>query len=177
MQSNMFYKMEILNCNIEDVDAVFNLYEEARILQASRNMVVWPFFEKQFLENEITNKQQWKIVIDGEIACNWTITLTDKEIWEKRETGDAIYIHRIVTNPNFRGNNFVTKMVEWAKIYAAKNKRKYVRLDTVGNNTRLIEHYTKSGFTFLGMFQLTDTKSLPAHYRKESNCCLFEIVL
>ena len=169
--------MEISNCVIEDVNTIFNLYDAARKLQTARNMVVWPFFEKKFLENEIVNGQQWKIIIDGEIACNWTIALTDKEIWEGKEKGDAIYIHRIVTNPNFRGNNLVTKIVEWAKVYADKINRKYVRLDTLGNNTRLIEHYTKSGFTFLGMFKLTDTKSLPAHYQKEPNCCLFEIMI
>ena len=167
--------MEILNCVIEDVNTIFNLYDNARQLQTARNMVVWPFFEKKFLEDEIINGQQWKIVINGEIACNWTITLTDKEIWEEKEKGDSIYFHRIVTNPDFRGNNFVIKIVEWAKVYAAKINRKYVRLDTLGNNTRLIEHYTKSGFTFLGIFKLTETKNLPTHYQKEPNCCLFEI--
>ena len=169
--------MEISNCVIEDVNNIFNLYEEARKLQTAKKMVIWPFFEKKFLENEIVNGQQWKIIIDGEIACNWTITLTDKGIWEGKEKGDAIYIHRIVTNPNFRGNDFITKIVEWAKGYADKINRKYVRLDTLGNNTRLIEHYTKSGFTFLGMFKLVDTESLPAHYQKEPNCCLFEIAI
>ncbi len=169
--------MEISSCLVEDVDAVFNLYEQARILQRLKNMVVWPFFEKKFLENEIINGQQWKLVSDGEIACNWTIAVADKEIWEEKESGDAIYIHRITTNPNFRGNNFVTKIVEWAKVFAIENKRKYVRLDTLGNNTKLIEHYTKSGFTFLGIFKLTNTTNLPAHYQIEPNCCLFEIVV
>ena len=167
--------MQIQNCSVEDVDNIFNLYEDARTLQLSRKTVVWPYFEKQFIENEIQNKQQWKILMDGEIACNWSITFVDQEIWEDREKGDAIYIHRIATNRNFRGNNFVVKIVDWAKNFAVENNRKYVRLDTLGNNTRLIEHYTKSGFTFLGMVELTNTKSLPLHYQQEPNCCLFEI--
>ena len=58
-------KMQIQNCVIDDVNVIFNLYEEARLLQTSRNMVVWPFFDKQFLKNEISNKQQWKILIDN----------------------------------------------------------------------------------------------------------------
>ena len=167
--------MQIQNCSVEDVDNIFNLYEDARTLQLSRKTVVWPYFEKQFIENEVVHNQQWKILMDEEIACNWSITFFDQEIWEDREKGDAIYIHRIATNRNFRGNNFVVKIVDWAKNFAVENNRKYVRLDTLGNNTRLIEHYTKSGFTFLGMVELTNTKSLPLHYQQEPNCCLFEI--
>ena len=167
--------MQIQNCITADVDKILKLYEDARTLQLSKKMVVWPSFEKEFIEREIQNKQQWKILIDGEIACNWSFTFNDQEIWEDRERGDAIYIHRIATNRNFRGNNFVEKIVEWAKIFAIENDRKYVRLDTLGNNTGLIEHYTKSGFTFLGIVQLKNTKNLPMHYQEEPNCCLFEI--
>ena len=167
--------MTIQNCITEDVDKIYNLYEDARELQTLKKMVTWPHFDKQFLEREILNKQQWKLLINEEVACNWAITFTDKEIWEDKENDDAIYIHRIVTNPTFRGNNFIKAIVDWAKLYAVENKRKYIRLDTLGNNTRLIEHYTKSGFTFLGMVKLTNTNGLPLHYQKEPNCCLFEI--
>ena len=135
-----FQQMQIENCVREDVDTILKLYDDARAHQVARKMVVWPFFEKEFLQSEINNKQQWKIVMDGEIACNWAIVFADEAIWEDKEKGDAIYIHRIVTNPNFRGNNFVEKIVQWSKIYAAENKRRYIRLDTLGNNTRLIEH-------------------------------------
>ena len=78
------------------------------------------------------------------------ITFSDAQIWEERNKDHAIYIHRIATNPNFRGNNFVQKIVDWAKIYAEKNDLQYRRLDTLGNNTRLIQHYKNAGFDFLG---------------------------
>lgn len=167
--------MQIQCCLTGDVDNVFDLYEDARRLQTARNMVVWPFFDKQFLKEEIANGRQWKIIRNSDIACNWAITFTDKDIWEEKERGDAIYIHRIVTNPAYRGNNFVKTMVEWAKAYARQHNRKYVRLDTLGNNTRLIEHYTKCGFTFLGIVRLANTQNLPLHYQKEPDCCLFEV--
>ena len=50
-----------------------------------------------------------------------------------------------------------------------------IRLDTLGNNIKLIEHYTNAGFDFLGMFRLKNTAGLPMHYQEELNCCLFEI--
>ena len=114
--------MAIQNCIPEDVDFIYKLYEDARQLQTAKRMVVWPYFSVAFLEEEIHNKQQWKLLINEVIACNWTISFTDKAIWGARDKNDAIYIHRIVTNPNFSGNNFVKAIAAWAKIFAAKNQ-------------------------------------------------------
>ena len=60
--------------------------------------------------------------------------------------------------------------------YAKDNGKDYVRLDTLGNNTRLIEYYSIAGFRFLGMFDLKNTEGLPAHYGNVP-ACLFEIKL
>lgn len=169
--------MEVKNCLQIDADEVLSLYEAARILQAERKVIVWPYFDKSFIEKEILEQRQWKIIHDQVIACNWTITFEDKEIWGEKDKGDAIYIHRICTNARLRGNRYIDIIVEWAKKYAKQLDKRFVRLDTLGNNTKLIKHYTSSGFEFLGIFKLTDTKNLPGHYQKEPNCCLFEIDL
>jgi len=169
--------MEIKNCSSADTAEILKLYEAARNLQTQRKMVVWPSFKKSFIENEINEKRQWKIIINDTIACNWTITFEDKEIWGDKDQDNSIYIHRICNNPNFRGNRYIDKIVEWAKQYARLLGKQFVRLDTLGNNTKLIEHYTSAGFNFLGMFELTNTATLPSHYKDEPNCCLFEIEL
>jgi hypothetical protein len=49
-------------------------------------------------------------------------------------------------------------------------------LDTLGNNVKLIEHYTNAGFQFLGIFDLKNTSALPLHYQN-TPACLFEIKL
>lgn len=46
-------KMEIKNCSLNDADTVLLLYEAAMNLQNQKNMVVWPKFEKCFIEKEI----------------------------------------------------------------------------------------------------------------------------
>ncbi len=73
--------MEIKQCLMNDADAILDLYEAARKLQIQRKMVIWPYFEKSFIEKEIQEQRQWKIVVDDVIACNWAITFADKEIW------------------------------------------------------------------------------------------------
>ena len=169
--------LKIENCVMVDVPRILSLYEEARALQTQKEMVVWPLFEKEFIEREIKERRQWKLVIDNAIACNWAVTFDDRDIWGPKDKNDSIYIHRIATNPNFRGNRFIEEIVEWAKQYAAQLSKQFIRLDTLGNNTGLIKHYTSAGFKFLGMFILADTSNLPGHYQKEKNCCFFEIDL
>ena len=169
--------MMIQHCQLHDLPQILALYDAARCLQKERKMVVWPAFDEKFIENEITEHRQWKIADSAQILCNWAITFQDKEIWENKDNNDAIYIHRICTHPDFRGNRFIDRIVEWATEYASRKGKAYLRLDTLGNNTKLIEHYTSAGFEFLGMFKLTDTSTLPKHYQDEPNCCLFEIRL
>ena len=167
----------IYNCSPEDVDDILSLYSAARNLQTQKGMVVWPLFEKDLVVKEINEQRQWKLLIDNVIACNWAITFADKEIWGAKDKNDAIYIHRIATNPGFRGNRYIDSIVNWAKEYATQKGKRFVRLDTLGNNTKLIEHYTSAGFHFLGIFKLADTSRLPGHYQREPDCCLFEIPL
>lgn len=169
--------MEIKNCTINDIDEIFRLYKIASNYQkAKKKVVVWPNFKRELVEKEIKENRQWKMIIDDEISCVWAITFDDEQIWEEKNKDSAIYIHRIATNPSFRGNNFVSKIVEWAMEYAKLMDKQFVRLDTLGNNVRLIEHYKKAGFEFLGMFNLKNTDTLPEHYDNVP-ACLFEIDL
>ncbi|PKV52847.1 acetyltransferase (GNAT) family protein [Aquimarina sp. MAR_2010_214] len=169
--------MEIKNCTIDDINEIFRLYRIASAYQKSKKgVIVWPEFERQLVEDSISENRQWKLIIDNKIACVWTITFSDEQIWEEKNGDTAIYIHRIATNPDFRGQNFVAIIVEWSKEYAQNNNKDFIRLDTLGNNVKLIEHYKNAGFDFLGLFDLKNTEGLPDHYGK-APACLFEIKL
>ena len=169
--------MIVENIRLEEIDDVFNLYNIASAYQKSKkSVVVWPDFDRDMVSAEITEQRQFKLVIDNEIACIWAITFSDAQIWVKRNEDPAIYIHHIATNPSFRGHNFVASIVDWAKDYAKMHAKQFIRLDTIGDNTRLIKHYCTCGFNFLGMFNLPNVDELPPHY-KEGPVCLFEIDL
>lgn len=168
--------MNIQNSTIEDIDEIFRLYNLASSHQRSLNMVTWPEFERSLIETEIKENRQWKLLIDDEVACVWAITFSDPEIWEDKNSDSSIYIHRIATNPDFRGNNLVNQLTEWSKKYAAEIGKRFIRLDTVGENKKLISIYKNAGFDFLGLFKLENTESLPAHYLN-ATVSLFEIDL
>jgi len=119
-------KLEIKNTSLADVDSILALYDAAIELQTKKNMVVWPKFERSFIEKEIQGKRQWKIMIGNEIACNWSITFEDKEIWGEKDDNNSIYIHRLAANPAFRGNRFIDVIVPWAKAYALSKRRRFV---------------------------------------------------
>tara|TARA_B110000503_G_scaffold30166_1_gene48800 strand:- start:1986 stop:2504 length:519 start_codon:yes stop_codon:yes gene_type:complete len=169
--------MQIVNTTIKDIDQIYSLYKFAQAYQQEKKIVVvWPDFKREMVEIEITENRQFKMLINNEVACIWTITYNDEQIWEEKNKDPAIYIHRIATNPNFRGNNLVAKIVDWAKEYANQKEIQFVRLDTLGNNTKLVQHYKNAGFDFLGMFNLKNTDNLPMHYEL-ALVCLFEIDL
>ena len=44
--------------------------------------------------------------------------------------------------------NLVAETVDWTKKYAEENHKRFIRMDTVGENTPLINYYKKCGFIF-----------------------------
>ena len=166
--------MDIQNSRLKDIDEIFRLYKIATEFQKTKFAVHWPEFERSLIETEIAENRQWKMVMGNQVACVWAITFSDPQIWEERNSDPAVYIHRIATNPDFRGQNLVKQIVEWSKQYALINHKKFIRLDTVGDNPGLITYYTKCGFAFLGLSKLQNTNGLPAHYDK-ATVSLFQL--
>jgi len=158
-----------------DIDEIFRLYRLAAAHQvAVKGTVIWPDFERALVAQELAEGRQWKLLVGEAVACVWAITFDDPQIWGARNADPAVYIHRIATNPDFRGQSLVVDIVRWAQDYARQHQKQWVRLDTVGENHGLIAHYTACGFTYLGLNKLTDTASLPAHYHN-ATVSLFEL--
>ena len=169
--------MIIYNSNLNDIPEIFRLYKLATDFQKIKfpeNQ--WPEFDKDLITTEVFEKRQFKLLIGDKIACVWAITYEDAQIWEDSEEDSSIYIHRIATNPEFRGNNFVQVIVDWSKNYATTQKKQFIRMDTCGKNERLINHYKKCGFNYLGMKKLKNASELPSHYYN-AEVCFFEIAL
>lgn len=136
------------NCTTKDLDFIFKLYHIATNFQKSKGTTVWPEFKRSTVLKDIAENRQWKLIIDNKIACIWTITFNDPLIWQEKNNDPSIYIHRIATNPKFRGKKLVNQIVTWSKDYAKIQNKSFVRMDTVGKNIGLINHYKKCGFDF-----------------------------
>jgi ribosomal protein S18 acetylase RimI-like enzyme len=167
--------MVITNSKNEDIKEIFRLYQLATDFQKIKfpgNQ--WPQFDEEMVTGEVAENRQFKLIIEDKIACIWAITTSDAEIWEDDNIDPSIYIHRIATNPEFRGNNFVKIIVDWAIKFAKDQKKEFIRMDTCGINQSLIDHYVRCGFEFLGIKKLKSTEGLPSHYQN-AVVCFFEI--
>jgi ribosomal protein S18 acetylase RimI-like enzyme len=167
----------ITNSTTNDIPEIFRLYKLATDYQKIKFPAnQWPIFELDYIAKEVAENRQFKLQIDNKIACIWAITFTDPQIWEEKNSDPSIYIHRIATNPDLRGNNFVQIITDWAKEYAKNHNKKFIRMDTCGQNDSLIAHYQNCGFEYLGIHKLKDTSDLPLHYQNV-DVCFFEIKL
>lgn len=168
--------MEIIKSSIQDIPEIFRLYRCAQAFQKTKKtVVVWPDFDRRLVEAEIAEGRQYKLLTDDKIAAVFAIIDSDEEIWQQKNADKAVDIHRIATNPEFRGQNLVKTITEWAKAYAQEQHIDFVRLDTLDRNEGLIKVYTSAGFTFLGMFDVKDAHQLPEHYQRGLQAALFEI--
>jgi ribosomal protein S18 acetylase RimI-like enzyme len=166
----------IVNSTVNDIEEIFKFYDIAVAYQKTKFHKHWQSFDNGLVQTEINENRQWKIIIDGATACIFAITYKDPFIWGDKDKDPSMYIHRIVTHPDFRGKNLVTEIVKWAKVHAKKEKKKFIRMDTWGDNQKLIDYYQKCGFKFLGVITPTETKNLPKHY-SAINLSLFEIAV
>ncbi|MEO5942201.1 MAG: GNAT family N-acetyltransferase [Ferruginibacter sp.] len=157
--------MKIINSDPEDIDAIFKLYDEAIKYQKIHFTQHWQGFDKEMVEKETAEKKQWKVLdADENICCIFATAYTDPFIWEDKDKDPSIYLHRIVTNPLCRGKNYMLNIVEWAKCFGKENQKKFIRLDTWGENKKLIDYYIKCGFKFIGLIKLEEASDLPKHY-------------
>jgi len=154
----------IENSTLADIPVIYSFYEMGIALQKARSDRHWQHFERELLEREIAEGRQWKLLIDGTVAAVFLTADCDREIWGPRDNDDAIYLHRIVTHPDFRGQRIFRQIMEWAKTYAADRQRPYLRMDTWGDNDRLVGYYMEHGFTLLEVVTPEETGALPAHY-------------
>ncbi|MEQ7801304.1 GNAT family N-acetyltransferase [Pedobacter sp. ASV1-7] len=168
--------MKFIQSTHQDIDGIFQLYNYATTYQGEVGTLKWQGFERSMVEKTIDQHLQWQIMLDDELACVFTLTLNDPLIWEEKDKDPAIYIHRIATNPKFRGKHFVKHIVEWVKKYALENGKLYVRMDTGSGNERLNNYYISCGFNYLGVVKLKNTAGLPKHYQ-DGSFSLFEIKL
>ncbi len=166
--------MQIVNSELPDIPLMMEFYDLAREYQKANSLHHWLSFDKELLEKEIAEKRQWKIMEDGTVACIFMIAYQDPFIWGEKDKDPSVYIHRIVTHPDWRGRNYTGAIIQWAKEHAKALGKKFIRMDTWGDNPKLIDYYTRCGFNFLRIITPEETKDLPAHYSCIS-LSLFEI--
>ena len=157
--------IQIVNTAKEDWGIVLQFFEQVLKLQGVNSYKVWDSIDLNRLENEILNKLQYKIVQGDAILCIFSVQFKDPYIWRSRDRDDAIYLHRIVVNPLFKGQKQFQKVLAWAKDYARLNNLNFVRMDTWADNQKIIDYYKSFGFEIIEYYRTTDEPGLPPQNR------------
>ena len=168
--------MQIKLSTLENIPAIFELYDSATSYQKTVNNKSWRGFEIALIQQEIKENRHYVIWENDEVACTFLVAFKNPTLWNDNGSDKAIYLHRIATNPKFRGRSYVQKIVDWAVIYAKENLLSFVRLDTHSGNERLNQHYIQCGFEYKGIISIEWTPDLPAHYQ-DGPFSLFELEL
>jgi ribosomal protein S18 acetylase RimI-like enzyme len=176
MEVNRCDDIEISNTTKDDLTEIFWLFEQAMKLQGINGYKVWEGIDKIALQKDIDDRLQYKILKGGDIICIFSIQYRDPFIWRDRDKDDAIYLHRIVVNPNFKGQKQFQKVLNWAKEFARQNKLKFVRMDTWADNLKIINYYKSFGFEFIEHYRTINAIELPIQNRN-LDVALLEMVV
>ncbi|HYG51035.1 MAG TPA: GNAT family N-acetyltransferase [Flavobacteriales bacterium] len=166
--------MEIVNCIPADLDMIFDLFESAIAYQKQKGYDLWPVFNRTMVETDVREERQWKIIEGNSVLCVFTVMYNDPVIWLEKDDDPAIYLHRITVNPLFKGQRMMEVVKSWALNHAREKGKKFVRMDTWGNNENLRNYYVSCGFAYIGQQELKHVEGLPDHYGG-THLSLFEI--
>lgn len=156
---------KIINTEKSDLEFIYSLFDSAIEYQKRKGYPVWNSYDKIVLQKDIEQRLQYKIVWNDNILCVFSICYSDKIIWREKEQGNAMYLHRIVVNPEFKGQKQFEKVLEWSIEEAKKKGLEYIRMDTWDNNPSIVDYYKSFGFQFVEHFTTPNTTDLPIQHR------------
>ena len=156
---------EIRNTEMNDLAFIFELFEHSIRYQEENGYPVWRDYDKNAIIKDIANRNQYKVVINSTTGIVFSVCYTDKAIWRELDKGNSIYLHRIVVNPEFKGQKLFGKILEWVIQHSKQRSLGSIRRDTWAANATIIDYYKSFGFTFIENYTTSDTEELPVHNR------------
>lgn len=157
--------MIIKNTDAADLEFIYGLFDSAIAYQTLRKFPVWRGYDKAVLIRECADGHQYKILIDGVIAIVFSVCYEDKIIWGEREDGNALYLHRIAVNPEFKGRKLFGEILNWAIIHAKTKRLRFIRMDTWAENPGMSDYYITFGFKIVDHSIAPDSPELGFQYR------------
>jgi len=159
------HNAHIIPTESADFETICWLFEQARVFQQEKNYNVWNGYDQNVIRRDIANRIQFKIT-DGQLVAGiFTICPDDPVIWGARDRGDALYLHRVVGSPHYRGRKQFAQILDFTVAYARARGIRLIRLDTWGDNQKIIAYYEGFGFRFVENVTTPDSPELAVQQR------------
>lgn len=155
----------VLNTELSDLEFIYELFEHSIRYQEERGFPVWKNYDREAIVKDIRERNQYKILVNGETGIVFSVAYSDKIIWRERDQGQSIYLHRIVVNPDFKGQKLFGKILDWSIEHAREKGLTSIRMDTWSSNPAIVKYYLSFGFRFIENYVTPDTDALPVHNR------------
>ena len=157
--------IEVINTERSDLEQIFGLFEHSIDYQERKGYPVWRNYDKNAIIKDIADKNQYKVVVGAKTAIVFSVRYSDKVIWRHLDTGNSIYLHRIVVNPEFKGQRLFGTILDWAIEHSKQKGLSSIRMDPWAANPTIIDYYKSFGFAFIENYITPDSEELPVHNR------------
>ncbi|MBN8686154.1 MAG: GNAT family N-acetyltransferase [Chitinophagales bacterium] len=155
----------IIPAQSSDLPEIYRLFEQAIQFQREKNYIGWNNYDKEFIREDISNQLLYRIIKGKDTLGIFSVCYSDPLIWREKEKSDALYLHRIVLNREFREIKLFRLLLDWALVHASEKKLKHLRMDTWAENEKLINYYRSYGFRFIEEYTTANTEELPVQHR------------
>ena len=146
-----------------DSEVLLSLLEEAREYKISLGDDAWG--EHPFTQEDVALRLKtgccYVLEVNGVLVGSTMLIWNDEHNWGNLgRDGNAGYVHGLMVNRDFQGQNFGKNIIDWAAKQIKAKGRQFIRLDCRSENLKLCAYYENLGF------EKIDSKDGSAFYQR-----------
>jgi GNAT superfamily N-acetyltransferase len=140
----------------DDVDTIVRLDEESAAWARARGHEPGepPIPLREIVERRVARGEAYLAWLDATPVGTLTLQWADAPVWGGNDTGDALYVHGLMTSRAHAGRDIGLALLHWAGQVAEDAGKNWLRLDCRADNPALRAYYERAGFVYRGDVRL-----------------------
>ncbi|MDR9455827.1 MAG: GNAT family N-acetyltransferase [Salegentibacter sp.] len=159
----------IRKASLKDLNEIKKLTEACAEALQQQNIYQWNenYPSREKLENDIKREELFVYKHKNRIIAIIVLTPKMDKVYRNinwlTETGNNLYVHRLATHPDFWGQRYARKMMDFAEDFAKTGNFISIRLDTFSQNKRNQKFYEARAYQKLGDVYFPHKNDQPFH--------------
>lgn len=145
----MHVNLQVEQGTVDDVSEAQSLVAGARQWLHSRSIDQW---QDAIPDSTIrSNAERGELfVVRGNTGLRAMVTVveSDEETWG-HQLDPAVYVHRLAVAQDARGKGLGPALLNWVRLRAVEQGKKFVRLDCASDNPGLRKFYERLGYRYV----------------------------
>lgn len=137
-----------------EIDTVLSILNSTALALKTKKISQWTQWlepkeiDIKWISEKINNGYFFFIKRDHHLIGMFSLSDSDEKYWGKQNE-KAKYLHSLSILPQFKGLKYGQEVIQKIKSDLTINDYKYLRLDCISTNDKLINYYQSQGFIFL----------------------------